>query len=74
MQVGAGSIPGWGARIPHALRPQSQNIKHKTNSINTLKIVHVKKKKSFRKMELIISTLRSGRENQKRTNPVFIRR
>ena len=26
---GAGSIPGWGARIPHALGPKNQNIKQK---------------------------------------------
>ena len=28
---GAGSIPGWGAKIPHALRPKNQ--KHKTEAI-----------------------------------------
>ena len=26
---GEGSIPGWGARIPHASRPKNQNIKQK---------------------------------------------
>ena len=26
---GAGSIPGRGAKIPHALRPKNQNIKQK---------------------------------------------
>ena len=26
---GAGSIPGLGAKIPHALRPKNQNIKQK---------------------------------------------
>ena len=26
---GAGSIPGWGAKIPHALGPKNQNIKQK---------------------------------------------
>ena len=26
---GAGSIPDWGAKIPHALRPKNQNIKQK---------------------------------------------
>ena len=25
--VGAGSIPGWGAKIPHASGPKNQNIK-----------------------------------------------
>ena len=25
----AGSIPGWGAKIPHASRPKNQNIKQK---------------------------------------------
>ena len=26
---GEGSIPGWGAKIPHALWPKNQNIKQK---------------------------------------------
>ena len=26
---GAGSIPGWGAKIPHASGPKNQNIKQK---------------------------------------------
>ena len=26
---GKGSIPGWGAKIPHASRPKNQNIKQK---------------------------------------------
>ena len=26
---GVGSIPGWGAGIPHALQPENQNIKQK---------------------------------------------
>ena len=26
---GAGSIPGWGAMLPHASRPKNQNIKQK---------------------------------------------
>ena len=26
---GAGSIPGWGAKFPHDLRPKNQNIKQK---------------------------------------------
>ena len=44
---GAGSIPGWGAKTPPALRPKNQNIKHRsnivTNSIRTLKMVYIKK-------------------------------
>ena len=33
---GAGSIPGWGAKIPHALRPKKQNTKQKQycNKVN----------------------------------------
>ena len=27
--MGTGSIPGWGTKIPHALRPKHQNIKLK---------------------------------------------
>ena len=45
---GAGSIPGWGARIPHASRPKNQNIKRSNivaNLIQILKMVHIKKKK-----------------------------
>ena len=45
-----GSIPGWGAMSPHVLWPKSK--KHKietiTNSIKTLKMVHLKKKKSLK--------------------------
>ena len=44
---GVGSIPGWGARVPHALQPKDQNIKQKQycNKFNkTLKMVHIKKK------------------------------
>ena len=42
-----GSIPGWGARIPHAFRPenQTQNIKRKPycNKFHKdLKMVHIK--------------------------------
>ena len=47
--VGIGSIPGQGAEILHAFWPKDQNMKQKqyvTNSIKTLKIVHIKKKKS----------------------------
>ena len=44
----AGSIPGWGAKIPHASRPKDQNIKSRSNIvttlIKTLKVVHIKKK------------------------------
>ena len=44
---GSGSIPGRGAKIPHASRPKNQNIKQKQycNKFNkTLKMVHIKKK------------------------------
>ena len=45
---GAGSIPGRGGKILHASWPKNQNMKQKqylTNSIKTLKMVHVKKTK-----------------------------
>ena len=48
-----GSIPGQGAKIPHASWPKK--AKHKkinnivTNSIKISKIVHVKKKKIFKR-------------------------
>ena len=44
---GVGSIPGQGARIPLTLGPKNQHIKQSkivTNSIEILKMVHVKKK------------------------------
>ena len=45
---GAGSIPGQGAKITYASGPKNQNIKERssivTNSIKTLKMVHIKKK------------------------------
>ena len=43
---GAGLIPGRRAKIPHAQRPENQNMKQKRyckNSIKTLKIAHIKK-------------------------------
>ena len=44
---GAGSIPGWEAKIPHAVWPKNQNINNGsnilTNSLKTLKMVHIKK-------------------------------
>ena len=47
---GVGSVPGQGADIPHASGPKTQNICNiVTNSIKTLKIVHVKKKKIKKK-------------------------
>ena len=52
---GTGLISGQGAKIPHAFQPKNQNIKKKpinnivTNSIKTLKMVHIKKKKSLKK-------------------------
>ena len=45
---GLGLIPGWGAGAPHASQPKHKNIKQKhiaVNSIKTLKMVYVKKKK-----------------------------
>ena len=46
---GVGSIPGWGAKITHALGPKTQNMKQKQycNKFNRhkKKIVHIKKKK-----------------------------
>ena len=43
-----GSIPGQEARIPHVLRPKNQTINSRsnivTNSITTLKVVHINKK------------------------------
>ena len=38
----AGSIPGWGAKIPYNSGPKNLNI-IVTNSIKTLKMAHIKK-------------------------------
>ena len=43
---GVGSIPGQGAKIPHASQPKNQNIIQSnivTNSVKNLKVVHIKK-------------------------------
>ena len=40
------SVPGQGAKIPHALSQKNQNIKRSSivrNSIKALKMVHIKK-------------------------------
>ena len=54
---GASLIPGWRAKIPHASWPQNQNINNKsniiTNSIKTLKVIHVRKK-IFKKRKKVI--------------------
>ena len=50
---GEGSIPGWGTKVQSALEPKR---KHKTenrsntvtNSIKTLKMVYIKRKKVFK--------------------------
>ena len=46
---GEGSIPGWGAKIPHASGPENQNRKKKQycKKFNKgfKKMVHIKKKK-----------------------------
>ena len=45
---GVGLIPGLGTKIPNALRPKNQNLKQSnivTNSIKTLRMVHIQKKK-----------------------------
>ena len=50
MQESSGSIPGGGAKIPHALWPKNQNRSNVViNSIKTLKMSHIKKK-SYKKI------------------------
>ena len=54
---GAGSIPGWGAGIPHASRPKSKTWNRGnvlTNSVKTLKMVHIKKKIKKERKEMIL--------------------
>ena len=45
---GEGSIPGQGTEIPHGMWPKKQNPNTRsiisTNSIKTVKLVHIKKK------------------------------
>ena len=46
-----GSMPGWAAKIPHATGPKNQNINRSnivTNAIQTLKMIHIKRKKNLR--------------------------
>ena len=48
---GAGSVSGQGAKIPHALKPKSQNIKQNqycTDSMKMFKMVQIKKKFFFK--------------------------
>ena len=48
----AGSIPGQGTKIPGASRPKKKKKKDKvTNSIKTLKMIHIKKKREREKNE-----------------------
>ena len=50
--TGTGSNPRLRAKIPRASWPTNQNLKQKkfvTNSIKTLKMVYVKKKKNLKK-------------------------
>ena len=55
---GASSIPGWGAKIPHAWRPKNQNIKQKQycNKFNKdfKNGPHQKKKKTLKKVPVYI--------------------
>ena len=62
---GAGSIPGWGAKIPHALQPKKQNIKQKQdcNKFNKDFIHGPHQKKSFKKKGKM-KTMRSRLQNK----------
>ena len=45
---GMSSVPGWGTKIPHASWSKDQNRSIIiTNSLKTLKMVHIKKKKKL---------------------------
>ena len=46
---GVGSIPGRGAKIPHASQPKSQNIKHKKINKDFKNGPHQEKKKVKKK-------------------------
>jgi len=49
---GTGLIHGWEPKIPNASWPKNQNINSiVTNSIKTLKMVHIKKKKKERNLK-----------------------
>ena len=57
----AGWLPGQGAKILHTLGPKSQNINRNnivTNSIKTLKMVHIKK--SLKKQQSNIHEKKPG--------------
>ena len=54
---GTGSIPAWRAKMPPASRPKSQNRRQRqylTNSIKTLKMVHIKSNLKARKSNHIM--------------------
>ena len=48
-----GSIPGQGAKMPYASGPENQNINHRgkivINSIKTLKMIYIKRKRKKEK-------------------------
>ena len=54
---GAGLIPSWRAKIPHALRPTSQGIKQKQYCDTLSKDLKKKKKKQFSQQshEVVVS-------------------
>ena len=48
----AGSISGWGIKIPHSSWPKNQSINRSnivSDSIKTFKMVHIKKKKLLKR-------------------------
>ena len=57
---GAGSIPSQEAKISHILGPKTQNLKQKQycNKLKTLKMVHIKKKKTLGKKRKTVNLLK----------------
>ena len=57
---GTGSIPGQGAKIPHALWTKNQDVKQEQccNQLNKVlkKMIHIKKKNLKRKKDAILKT------------------
>ena len=73
MQQGTGLIPSWGAKISHALWSKNQNIKKKqnktrsstvTNSIKTLKMVHIKTELNKRTEICFLTLLEARSQDQ----------
>ena len=71
---GVGSIPGQGAKISHASRPENQNINNRSDIIRSskkilIKGVHIKKKKILKKRKVSSSQQSTHQVNKGKGEP-----